>query len=77
MSKPIRNKFITSDTVFLVLVALLLGGVLLRDFALALLIGVVVGSCSSIFVASPLVYLWGRSQRLPAAGARQRTRSGR
>jgi SecD/SecF fusion protein len=49
--------------VFMVLIALLLmGGVLLRDFALALLIGVVVGTYSSVFVASPIVYLW------PSAG---------
>jgi preprotein translocase subunit SecF len=40
----------------MVLVALLLmGGVLLSDFALALTIGVVVGTYSSVFVASPLV----------------------
>jgi SecD/SecF fusion protein len=35
-----------------------MGGVLLHDFALALLIGVVVGTYSSIFVASPIVYIW-------------------
>ena len=35
-----------------------LGGVVIHDFALALLIGVVVGTYSSIFVASPIVYHW-------------------
>jgi len=43
----------------MVLIALfLMGGLLLHDFALALLIGVVVGTYSSIFVASPIVYMW-------------------
>ena len=55
----LSRTIITSGTVFLVLIALLtVGGVLLHDFALALLIGVVVGTYSSIFVASPLVFLW-------------------
>jgi SecD/SecF fusion protein len=40
-----------------------MGGVLLRDFALALLIGVVVGTYSSIFVASPIVYMWPSGKR--------------
>ncbi|MBU3952430.1 MAG: protein translocase subunit SecF, partial [Proteobacteria bacterium] len=35
-----------------------MGGELLCDFALALLIGVAVGTYSSIFVASPIVYIW-------------------
>jgi preprotein translocase subunit SecF len=30
----------------------------IHDFALALLMGVIVGTYSSIFVASPIVYLW-------------------
>jgi SecD/SecF fusion protein len=59
INEVLSRTIITSGTVFLVLVALLLmGGVLLHDFALALLIGVVVGTYSSIFVASPIVYIW-------------------
>jgi preprotein translocase subunit SecF len=46
-------------TVLLVLAALLaLGGEVLFEFSLALFIGVLVGTYSSIFVASPLVYIW-------------------
>jgi len=41
----------------LVLGAGILGAVTLREFALALLIGLITGSYSSIFVASPLVAL--------------------
>lgn len=52
---------ITSFTVVLVLVALLLfGGDTLRGFVLALLIGIVSGTYSSIFNASPLLVVWRR-----------------
>lgn len=55
----ISRTIITSMTVFLVLVALLLfGGPVLFDFSLALLMGVLVGTYSSIFVATPLLYEW-------------------
>jgi preprotein translocase subunit SecF len=48
---------LTSFTTLLVIISILtLGGGLIRDFAFALAIGVVVGTYSSIFVASPLVY---------------------
>lgn len=49
----------TSLTVFLVLVALLLfGGESIRWFVVALLIGIIAGTYSSIFTASPLLVLW-------------------
>jgi SecD/SecF fusion protein len=71
INEVLSRTIITSLTVFLVLLALFfLGGVVIHDFALALLIGVVVGTYSSIFVASPIVYLWpgrkGKARR-PAA----------
>ena len=45
---------LTSGTTLAVLLALLmLGGSVIRDFALVLIIGVVIGTYSSIFVASP------------------------
>ena len=71
VNEVLSRSVITSFTVFLVVLALyFLGGVVINDFALALLIGVLVGSYSSIFVAAPLVYYWpsrkGRGRR--AAG---------
>jgi SecD/SecF fusion protein len=67
VNEVLSRTIITSGTVFMVLAALLvMGGVLLRDFALALLIGVVVGTYSSVFVASPIVYLWERSAKRSA-----------
>jgi SecD/SecF fusion protein len=59
INEVLSRTIITSLTVFLVLLALFFfGGTVLHDFALALLIGVVVGSYSSVFVASPIVYAW-------------------
>lgn len=64
INEVLSRTIITSGTVFMVVLALLLmGGVLLRDFALALMIGVVVGTYSSIFVASPIVYMWPSGKR--------------
>ncbi|MEM4714424.1 MAG: protein translocase subunit SecF [Candidatus Nanoarchaeia archaeon] len=49
----------TSMTVLLVLAALyLLGGASIKNFALALLIGIITGTYSSIFTASPLLIVW-------------------
>ena len=49
----------TSSTLIFVLVAtLLFGGSTVFYFVLALLIGVIAGTYSSIFIASPILYLW-------------------
>ena len=49
----------TSLTVVFVLLALLLfGGASIRNFVLALLIGIVSGTYSSIFNAAPLLVVW-------------------
>lgn len=49
----------TSSTLIFVLVAMFLfGGQTISNFVLALLVGVTVGTYSSIFVASPLLYFW-------------------
>lgn len=65
INEVLSRTVITSVTVLLVLTALLcFGGELLRDFALALIVGVVVGTYSSIFVASPIVYIWPASRKV-------------
>jgi preprotein translocase subunit SecF len=57
------RSIITSFTVVIVLVALLLfGGETLQGFVLALLIGIISGTYSSIFNASPLLVVWRRLQ---------------
>ena len=53
------RSIMTSLTVVLTLLALLLfGGAAISDFVLALLIGIISGTYSSIFVASPLLVDW-------------------
>jgi preprotein translocase subunit SecF len=62
------RSIITSFTVVLVLIALFLfGGDTLKGFSLALLIGIVSGTYSSIFNATPLLVVW---RRLAAGGYR-------
>ena len=59
------RSIITSFTVVLVLVAILVsGGDTLKGFALALLIGIVSGTYSSIFNAAPLLVVWRKLQPL-------------
>ncbi|MCC6545083.1 MAG: protein translocase subunit SecF [Nitrospirae bacterium] len=55
----IGRTVIVSLTTLLVLVALFFfGGEVIHDFSFALLMGVLVGTYSSIFVASPLLVIW-------------------
>jgi preprotein translocase SecF subunit len=69
------RSIMTSLTVLLTLLSLFLfGGSAISDFVLALLIGIVIGTYSSIFVASPLLVDWTawedrRHGRLPTARA--------
>jgi preprotein translocase subunit SecF len=59
INQVLSRTLITSGTTLLTLAALTVwGGEVLHDFALALLIGIVVGTYSSIFVASALVLVW-------------------
>ncbi|MBF0212614.1 MAG: protein translocase subunit SecF [Magnetococcales bacterium] len=61
VNRTLSRTIITALTVVLVLVALIFfGGEVIHDFALTLLLGVVVGTWSSIYVASPIVLEWER-----------------
>ena len=49
----------TSITTFIpVIILFLFGGSVLRGFSLALLIGVIVGTYSSMYIANPILYAW-------------------
>ncbi len=64
VNEMLARTIITSLTTLMVIVCLFLfGGVVIHDFAFALMIGVIVGTYSSIFVASPIVYLWHKGKR--------------
>jgi preprotein translocase subunit SecF len=59
INEVLSRTIVTSLTTFLASVSLFLfGGEVIHDFAFALVIGVAVGTYSSIFVASPIVSLW-------------------
>ncbi len=66
VNQVLSRTIVTSVTVVLVLIPLTLtGGEVLHDFSLALLWGVIFGTYSSVFVASPLLLMWpGTSGRL-------------
>lgn len=90
INETLPRTVLTSGTTVAVLVPLfLLGGAVLRDFALVLIIGIVFGTYSSIFVASPAlleIRSWSRGGRralrtpqaaapsaTPGAGTRRKT----
>jgi preprotein translocase subunit SecF len=55
----LSRTILTSGTTLIVLLCLFfLGGPVIADFALAMIIGVLVGTYSSIYVASPILLLW-------------------
>ena len=64
INESLSRTILTSVTTFLVVLALfLLGGEIIHDFCFAMLIGLVVGTYSSIFVASPVVLFLDRFNR--------------
>lgn len=59
INEVLSRTIMTGTTVLACLIILVVvGGPVLRDFALALLLGIIVGTYSSIFVASPLYVQW-------------------
>ncbi len=57
LNRTLSRTFSTSlSTFFVILAVFILGGDVIRGFAFALLIGVVVGTYSSLFIATPVVY---------------------
>jgi SecD/SecF fusion protein len=57
INSTLRRTFSTSLSTFVVLLAIFLfGGATIRGFTFALLVGILVGTYSSIFVATPIVF---------------------
>ena len=66
INQTLSRTVITSGLVFLsVLAMVLFGGEVLRGFSLALLIGIIFGTYSSVAIASPIMVWW--EQRIEAA----------
>ena len=68
-------------TVLVVVVLFVLGGEVLRGFSFVMIIGIIVGTYSSIFVAAPLVIVWEEWRQKRAAakatGAPSPTKAGK
>ncbi len=59
INETLSRTLLTSGTTLLVVLALFaLGGGVIHNFAFAMLVGVIVGTYSSIFVASPILIFW-------------------
>jgi SecD/SecF fusion protein len=64
INEVLSRTIVTNGTVFLSVLALFIfGGVVLQDFALAMVLGVIVGTYSSIFVASPIIFAWRKEYK--------------
>ena len=65
INETLSRTILTSLTTLIVVVTLfILGGGIIHDFAFALIVGVLVGTYSSIYVASPILLAWqGRGKK--------------
>lgn len=68
VNEVLKRTIVTSLTTLLATLSLLvLGGEVIHDFALALFAGILVGSYSSVFIASPVLLFWKEKRRpMPA-----------
>jgi SecD/SecF fusion protein len=63
INQTLSRTILTSTvTLIPILCLFFFGGPVLRDFSLAIIVGVVVGTYSSIFIASPIVLWWTRAR---------------
>jgi preprotein translocase subunit SecF len=73
INQTLSRTIISSGTTFLTVLALyIFGGEVLRGFAFTMVIGIIVGTYSTIFIASPIVVWWDsyrKRQRTPTARA--------
>jgi len=65
INETLSRTIVTSGTTLVVVLMLLLfGGIVIKDFAFALFAGVIVGTYSSIYIASPILLEWGKREAL-------------
>ncbi len=84
INQTLSRTVLTSGLTFLTAISLFLfGGQVLNGFSFALVIGIIIGTYSSIFIASPILIFWqnlaeGRrsTPRTPAVGSRSQVISG-
>jgi preprotein translocase subunit SecF len=65
INETLTRTIITGVTALLALAGLaIFGGEALRGFSIVLMFGIAIGTYSSIYIAAPVVLIWGRKQRL-------------
>jgi len=75
INETLSRTLLTTLTTLVVVVALfVLGGGIIHDFAFALIIGIFVGTYSSIYVASPVLIVWQQAMKKPIGKIRTRRR---
>lgn len=70
-----RTLLTSLTTLFTVVVLFFFGGEAINDFALVMIIGIVVGTYSSIFLASPVVYMMQKKQQVEVTSRKKKTES--
>ena len=65
ISATLSRTILTSGVTLIVVIAMyFFGGPAMNDFSFAMLVGIIIGTYSSIFVASPLVLWWAKTRKL-------------
>ena len=61
INETLSRTILTSFTTLIVLFSLVfLGGEIIHDFAFSMIVGIIIGTYSSIFVASPILLAWSK-----------------
>jgi preprotein translocase subunit SecF len=72
INQTLSRTILTSGTTLLVVFCLFfLGGEVIHDFSFALIVGILVGTYSSIYVASPILLVGGRGEKAARTSARR------
>jgi SecD/SecF fusion protein len=72
VNQTLSRTILTSSTTLVPILCLyFFGGAVLKDFALAIIIGIIVGTYSSVFIASPIVLWWTRARGGNASSLRR------
>lgn len=77
INQVLSRTVLTSLTTLLVVLSLFIfGGGAVNDFALVMLLGIIIGTYSSIFIAGAFVAVWHKPSNVPEDSARKSTQSG-
>ncbi len=76
LNQTLSRTLLTSLTTLLTVTMLLVfGGGAINDFALTMFIGIIIGTLSSIFVATPVMLLWHRDKAPESAAAKAKAKA--